>query len=406
VTAIDVSPGAGTLASIGETLQLAASVRQSGGGSASNQTVTLAVASGGSAASVSSSGLVTALGNGTATITASQGSVSGSATVTVAQRPSAVTISDTSRTVTEGDADFALSASAVDALGQPLATGTTTWSSDDESVATVSGGTVTPVGEGTATITATVSANGATATAAATVRVIGILRLSAQPLLPAVVGSPFDDELGVTGGVAPYAFALTGGALPAGMSLDAATGVVSGTSGVAGTTSFTVEVSSADGQTVSSAIDFSVADVLGRWVDESGAPITSAAVGDRVSFQLCYHNGNIAAFQATLTGFAAQGTVVDVGDLDSSLSGTAPVCAGTSDVLNAGFTASGTSEPITALVVSNAVSAGSGPAGILSIALDLTAGGTLLPALSGILGSDFNGTTLSMTPGIYPLVVN
>jgi large repetitive protein len=50
-----------------------------------------------------------------------------------------------------------------------------------------------------------------------------------------------------TDGATPYTWSLASGALPAGLSLNAATGEISGTPTTAGTANFTVQVTGANG---------------------------------------------------------------------------------------------------------------------------------------------------------------
>ncbi len=61
-------------------------------------------------------------------------------------------------------------------------------------------------------------------------------------LMPGVVGYPYSFPLMALGGTPPYTFSLTGGSLPAGLSLDSVTGAVYGTPGAAGTSAFAVQV--------------------------------------------------------------------------------------------------------------------------------------------------------------------
>src|SRR6185369_15322675 len=68
------------------------------------------------------------------------------------------------------------------------------------------------------------------------------------------VGVPYSSSIGVTGGTAPYTFALNSGSLPNGLSLNPTTGLISGTPTSAGPFSFTVKVTDSTGGTAAIAI--------------------------------------------------------------------------------------------------------------------------------------------------------
>ena len=118
-----------------------------------------------SVASVSD-GTVTAIKEGTATITASAGEKSASCTVTVNKKVIAVTsvtLDQTTLSLTEGETSTLMAT----VLPTDATDKTVTWSSSDSSVASVSDGTVTAIKEGAATIIA--SAGGKSATCNVTV---------------------------------------------------------------------------------------------------------------------------------------------------------------------------------------------------------------------------------------------
>src|SRR5207245_9511594 len=73
-----------------------------------------------------------------------------------------------------------------------------------------------------------------------------------QPALPtslpsATVNSAYSATLSATGGSGTYTFAVTSGSLPAWLTLNASTGVLSGTPSTSGSSSFTITAS--DGKT-------------------------------------------------------------------------------------------------------------------------------------------------------------
>jgi uncharacterized protein YjdB len=115
-------------------------------------------------ASVSASGLVSAVTNGTATITAQSGAASATVSVTVQQVAAAVVVSTSSATLSAIGDTVRLSAAVKDAGGADFPGAPVTWSSSDPGVATVSGtGLVTAVADGTTTLTATSGAATGTA---------------------------------------------------------------------------------------------------------------------------------------------------------------------------------------------------------------------------------------------------
>nr|WP_244812166.1 putative Ig domain-containing protein [Xanthomonas arboricola] len=105
-------------------------------------------------------------------------------------------------------------------------------------------GTATVEGSFNVTVTAT-DANTFTATQAYALTVAGPnLVLPASTLPAGTAGQAYAATIAsATGGTAPYSYALTGGVLPAGVVVDAATGALSGTPTVAGTFNFTLTVS-------------------------------------------------------------------------------------------------------------------------------------------------------------------
>ena len=105
----------------------------------------------------------------------------------------------------------------------------------------------TPTAAATSSFTVQVKdANALTATKALSIVVNPAaatpLSISTTSLGTGVVGQTFNSTIKVSGGKASYTFAVSTGTLPAGLSLAASTGVVSGTPSTAGSSTFTVKV--------------------------------------------------------------------------------------------------------------------------------------------------------------------
>jgi YVTN family beta-propeller protein len=68
------------------------------------------------------------------------------------------------------------------------------------------------------------------------------LAITTNTLPAAAIGTPYTATLAATGGTAPYRFSVSAGSLPAGLMLNQATGVISGTPAVPGSADFTAKV--------------------------------------------------------------------------------------------------------------------------------------------------------------------
>ncbi len=86
------------------------------------------------------------------------------------------------------------------------------------------------------------------------------LQVVTASLPPVVRGSSYNQQVTASGGTLPYTWSVAGGALPNGLSLNAATGVVSGNASLAGTFSFTIRVTDAASVAAAKALQILVVD--------------------------------------------------------------------------------------------------------------------------------------------------
>jgi Putative Ig domain len=145
----------------------------------------------------------------------------------------------------------------------------------------------TPTGSGsfsfTAQVTDSTTPTAQTATKALSITVSGptTLSIATSTLSNATEGSAYSATLTATGGTTPYAWSIASGSLPAGLTLAASTGVISGTPTAAGTSTFTVKVTDSTtptAQTATASLSLSVTASSGYSVllDWTASPSTGA----------------------------------------------------------------------------------------------------------------------------------
>ena len=152
-TTMAVSPDTVWFTAVGQTKQLAVEVREQSGRVMGEAIVSWA-SSDTTVAAVDSAGLLTAMGGGTTTVTASAGDVSGDVVVSVMQSAGSVVVTPAEGTIAPGGT-LRLAAEAFDDNGHAVEDAEFVWSSSDGAVVRVdASGLATGVAEGRVTVTA------------------------------------------------------------------------------------------------------------------------------------------------------------------------------------------------------------------------------------------------------------
>jgi alpha-tubulin suppressor-like RCC1 family protein len=185
VDSVSISPSSVSHDALGATADLIATARSSDGSviagqefswSSSNESVATVF----SLPSLPEAGsVVTAVGNGTATITASAGGASGTASVTVQQVASDVSVAPATAVLTFAGETVQLTAEATDRNGHAIAAGVD-WTTSDETVATVNdAGLVEAKANGVAEITASAGSESALSTVTVAIPAPAVLMVTA-----------------------------------------------------------------------------------------------------------------------------------------------------------------------------------------------------------------------------------
>lgn len=134
-----------------------------------------------------------------------------------------------------------------------------TWSATRGTISS-NGTFVAPKVSGDTPVTITAKSANSKSEAAATVTVTGQtpLAITSASLPEGNTGSPYSATLAATGGVSPYQWNLASGSLPSGIQLQSGSGVITGTTTVAGVYPITAKVTDTGGQSASLAFTLTI----------------------------------------------------------------------------------------------------------------------------------------------------
>jgi hypothetical protein len=171
--------------------------------------------------------------------------------------------------------------------------------------------TGTPIQHGSFSVQVTVLDSSATPLTRTTTFPLSInpapLALSTTSLAPATIGTPYTQTIAATGGVAPYNWSATG--LPADLTINQATGTISGTPTAAGTSQVTITVTDDAGQVKSAQITI-VVDPLDLTVPVEHQTLPGGQVGQAYSASIVVAGG-MPPYSFTLTGNLPEGLTLN-----------------------------------------------------------------------------------------------
>jgi hypothetical protein len=163
-----------------------------------------------------------------------------------------------------------------------------------------------------------------TNTHAFTIVVTSPLAVTTSALPSGITGTAYSATLTASGGTTPYAWSITAGALPPGLSLNATTGVISGTPSSAGSFSFTARVTDASVPQESATVTLSITIAQGVAITTSLLP--NGVVGSAYNAQVSAVGGTTPYTFSVSAGVLPSG--VSLAAATGALSGT-PSTAGT-----------------------------------------------------------------------------
>ncbi len=155
-------------------------------------------------------------------------------------------------------------------------------------------GTPTTNGTFNFTVKAT-DANASFITKPLTIAVYSPLVVSTSSLPAGTVGTAYSQTLAATGGLAPYTWAITVGALPTGLSLNSATGVISGTPTTVGTVNFTIQATDTNTTSASKSLSIYTNSATSSTIKSGSSQVSYNSLSEAYSASLSGDNLQIKA---------------------------------------------------------------------------------------------------------------
>ncbi len=241
----------------------------------------------------------------------------------------------------------------------------------------------------TATDSETPTAKTATANLGIAISVAPLSVTTSGSLAVGVAGSVYPGAtLQATGGITPYSWAVTTGSLPAGLTLNAATGAISGTPTASGTANFTVTVTDSETPTAKTATA-NLSIVVNPALSVTTASLPAGVIGTIYPGATLAAAGGITPYTWSIT----TGSLPAGLSLNASTGAISGTPTGTfTGTVNFTVTATDSQTPTHATTTANLSITVSAP--LLSVTTSSLAGGSI--------GNAYTNQTLQATGGILP----
>ena len=188
----------------------------------------------------------------------------------------------------------------------------------------------TPTGAGTFTLNPVVrDSTGATATVSLTLVVGAGVIIQTSSLPPGAVGVSYSQTLAGSGGKTPYVWSVTTGSLPAGLTLNSATGVISGTPTAGGIIPFTITLTDATPVQATAALTINVLGI-------TTTSLPDGTVGTAYSQTLQTAGGGPPLTWAVASGTLPAGLTLSTSA--GTISGTPTIAGSSTFIVSASYT--------------------------------------------------------------------